>query len=123
MAQSFSSDLKELTSLIEEGIKHKGFSLINVFSPCVTYNKVNTYEWFKERLVKVSDIEGYDPSDRAMAMQTVMKYDGLVTGLIYQNKEQKSYQELVPGYRDTPLTEADLKLSKEKFAELVAEFM
>lgn len=123
VAQSFSSDLKELTSLIEEGIKHKGFSLINVFSPCVTYNKVNTYEWFKERLVKVSDIEGYDPSDRAMAMQTVMKYDGLVTGLICQNKEQKSYQELVPGYRDTPLTEADLKLSKEKFAELVAEFM
>ena len=123
VAQSFSSDLKELTSLIEEGIKHKGFSLINVFSPCVTYNKVNTYEWFKERLVKVSGIEGYDPSDRAMAMQTVMKYDGLVTGLIYQNKEQKSYQELVPGYRDTPLTEADLKLSKEKFAELVAEFM
>lgn len=123
VAQSFSSDLKELTSLIEEGIKHKGFSLINVFSPCVTYNKVNTYEWFKERLVKVSDIEGYDPSDRAMAMQTVMKYDGLVTGLIYQNKEQKSYQELVPGYRDTPLAEADLKLSKEKFAELVAEFM
>jgi 2-oxoglutarate/2-oxoacid ferredoxin oxidoreductase subunit beta len=123
VAQSFSSDLKELTSLIEEGVKHKGFSLINVFSPCVTYNKVNTYEWFKEHLVKVSDIEGYDPSNREMAMQTVMKYNGLVTGLIYQDKEQKSYQELVPGYSATPLSEADLKLSKEKFAELVAEFM
>jgi 2-oxoglutarate ferredoxin oxidoreductase subunit beta len=123
VAQSFSSDLKELTSLIEEGIKHKGFSLINVFSPCVTYNKVNTYDWFKENLVKVSEIEGYDPSDRAMAMQTVMKYKGLVTGLIYQNKEQKSYQELLHGYSETPLAEADLKLSKEKFDELVSEFM
>ncbi|MGP3561029.1 2-oxoacid:ferredoxin oxidoreductase subunit beta [Geobacillus sp. BK01] len=123
VAQSFSSDLKELTSLIEEGVKHKGFSLINVFSPCVTYNKVNTYEWFKEHLLKVNDIEGYDPSNREMAMQTVMKYNGLVTGLIYQNNEQKSYQELVPGYSETPLSEADLKLSKEKFAELVAEFM
>jgi len=123
VAQSFSSDLKELTSLIEEGVKHKGFSLINVFSPCVTYNKVNTYEWFKEHLVKVDDIEGYDPSNREMAMQTVMKYNGLITGLIYQNKEQKSYQELVPGYSEEPLSEADLKLSKEKFAELVAEFM
>ncbi|MGJ3204573.1 2-oxoacid:ferredoxin oxidoreductase subunit beta [Geobacillus thermoleovorans] len=123
VAQGFSSDLKELTSLIEEGVKHKGFALINVFSPCVTYNKVNTYEWFKERLIKVSDIEGYDPSDREMAMQTVMKYDGLVTGIIYQNKEQKSYQELVPGYSEAPLAEAELKMSKEKFAELVAEFM
>ncbi|KPC98678.1 2-oxoglutarate oxidoreductase subunit KorB [Geobacillus sp. BCO2] len=123
VAQGFSSDLKELTSLIEEGVKHTGFALINVFSPCVTYNKVNTYEWFKERLIKVSDIEGYDPSDREMAMQTVMKYDGLVTGIIYQNKEQKSYQELVPGYSEAPLAEAELKMSKEKFAELVAEFM
>lgn len=48
VAQSFSSDLKQLTSLIEEGIKHEGFSLINVFSPCVTFNKINTYDWFKE---------------------------------------------------------------------------
>ncbi|TGU57908.1 2-oxoacid:ferredoxin oxidoreductase subunit beta, partial [Mesorhizobium sp. M00.F.Ca.ET.186.01.1.1] len=47
VAQSFSSDLKGLTDLIEKGIQHEGFSLINVFSPCVTYNKVNTYDWFK----------------------------------------------------------------------------
>ncbi len=53
--------LKDLTALIEAGINHKGFSLINVFSPCVTYNKVNTYDWFKENLTKLSDIEGYDP--------------------------------------------------------------
>jgi 2-oxoglutarate/2-oxoacid ferredoxin oxidoreductase subunit beta len=58
-----------------------------------------------------------------MAMQTVMKYKGLVTGLIYQNKEQKSYQELLHGYSETPLTEADLQLSKEKFDELISEFM
>lgn len=60
VAQSFSSDLKGLTELIEKGIKHEGFSLINVFSPCVTYNKVNTYDWFKENIVPVDTIEGYD---------------------------------------------------------------
>ncbi|MGD7018480.1 2-oxoacid:ferredoxin oxidoreductase subunit beta, partial [Bacillus altitudinis] len=77
VAQSFSTDLKDLTALIEAGIKHKGFSLINVFSPCVTYNKVNTYDWFKENLTKLADVEGYDSSDRSMAMQTLMKHDGL----------------------------------------------
>ncbi|NSL51108.1 2-oxoacid:ferredoxin oxidoreductase subunit beta [Calidifontibacillus erzurumensis] len=123
VAQSFSSDLKELTSLIEAGIKHKGFSLINVFSPCVTYNKVNTYDWFKENLKKLDDIEGYDPSNRNMAMQVLMENHGLVTGLIYQNKEQKSYQELVHGYSEKPLVYADLKISEEKFNELVKEFM
>jgi 2-oxoglutarate/2-oxoacid ferredoxin oxidoreductase subunit beta len=123
VAQSFSSDLKELTSLIEQGINHKGFSLINVFSPCVTYNKVNTYDWFKENLVKLSDVEGYDPSNKEMAMQTLMQNKGLVTGLIYQNKEQKSYQELISGYSEDPLVESDLQLEKDQFEKLVAEFM
>jgi 2-oxoglutarate/2-oxoacid ferredoxin oxidoreductase subunit beta len=123
VAQSFSSDLKELTSLIEQGINHKGFSLINVFSPCVTYNKVNTYDWFKENLVKLSDVEGYDPSNKEMAMQTLMQNKGLVTGLIYQNKEQKSYQQLISGYSEQPLVEADLQLEKDQFEKLVAEFM
>ncbi|MGG0174599.1 MULTISPECIES: 2-oxoacid:ferredoxin oxidoreductase subunit beta [Bacillaceae] len=123
VAQSFSSDLKELTSLIEQGINHKGFSLINVFSPCVTYNKVNTYDWFKENLVKLSDIEGYDPSNKEMAMQTLMQNKGLVTGLIYQNKEQKSYQQLISGYSEEPLVESELQLEKAQFEKLVAEFM
>ena len=76
VAQGFSTDLKELTSLIEQGIKHKGFSFINVFSPCVTYNKVNTYDWFK--LTHLSNIENYDPSKREVAMQTIMEHNGLI---------------------------------------------
>ena len=123
VAQSFSTDLKDLTALIEAGINHKGFSLINVFSPCVTYNKVNTYDWFKENLTKLSDIEDYDQNNRIKAMQTLMEHNGLVTGLIYQNEEQKSYQELVHGYSETSLVHSDLSLSKDKFNELVTEFM
>ncbi|MBM7586918.1 2-oxoglutarate ferredoxin oxidoreductase subunit beta [Bacillus pakistanensis] len=123
VAQSFSSDLKELTALIEAGIQHKGFSVINVFSPCVTYNKINTYDWFKENLTKLSDIEGYDPSNREEAMNTLMRKDGLVTGLIYQNQEQPSYQELVTGYSTEPLAHQDIKLDEQKFDELLKEFM
>ncbi|MEB1810168.1 MAG: 2-oxoacid:ferredoxin oxidoreductase subunit beta [Bacillaceae bacterium] len=123
VAQSFSSDLKELTSLIEQGINHKGFSLINVFSPCVTFNKVNTYDWFKDNLTSLSAIEGYDSSNRMQAMQTLMENNGLVTGLIYQDKEKKSYQELVAGYDENGLSKQDLKLDEEKFNQLMAEFM
>ncbi|MBM6618364.1 2-oxoacid:ferredoxin oxidoreductase subunit beta [Bacillus suaedaesalsae] len=123
VAQSFSTDLKELTALIEAGINHKGFSLINVFSPCVTYNKVNTYDWFKENLTKLSDIEGYDHNNKLVAMQTLMENKGLVTGLIYQNVEQKSYQELISGYSEQPLSKSDLDLSEDQFNDLVAEFM
>ncbi len=123
VAQSFSTDLKDLTALIEAGINHKGFSLINVFSPCVTYNKVNTYDWFKENLTKLGNIEGYDPHNKEVAMQTLMKHNGLVTGLIYQNTEQKSYQEMINGYSEAPLSQAKLEIDEEEFNKLVAEFM
>ncbi|RBW69920.1 2-oxoacid:ferredoxin oxidoreductase subunit beta [Bacillus taeanensis] len=123
VAQSFSSDLKELTALIEQGLQHKGFSLINVFSPCVTYNKVNTYDWFKENLTSLAEIDGYDPQNRITAMQTLMENNGLVKGLIYQDKTKKSYQELAHGYSEKPLVHADLTLQEDKFNELVSEFM
>ena len=123
VAQGFSTDLKELTALIEAGMKHKGFSLINVFSPCVTYNKVNTYDWFKENLTKLSSIENYDSSNREEAMQTLMKHKSLVTGLIYQNTEQRSYQELLTGYSQGPLSKADLNMDETYFDKLVSEFV
>ncbi|GAA0366112.1 2-oxoacid:ferredoxin oxidoreductase subunit beta [Bacillus horti] len=123
VAQSFSSDLKGLTALIEQGIQHKGFSLINVYSPCVTFNKINTYDWFKENITELSSIEGYDPSNRMMAMQTLMEHNGLVTGLIYQNTEKKSYEDMVPGFKPEGLVNQSLEISEDHFSKLCSEFM
>ncbi|MFD1177273.1 2-oxoacid:ferredoxin oxidoreductase subunit beta [Paenibacillus puldeungensis] len=122
VAQSFSSDLKQLTSLIEQGIQHEGFSLINVFSPCVTFNKVNTYDWFKENIINLETIPDYDPSNRAMAMAKLMETGSMITGLIYQNKEKKSYENLVHGFKTEPLVHQQLALSETEFDNLVAEF-
>ncbi|MGM9954897.1 MAG: 2-oxoacid:ferredoxin oxidoreductase subunit beta [Peribacillus sp.] len=123
VAQSFSTDLKDLTAIIEAGINHKGFSFINVFSPCVTYNKINTYDWFKQNLTKLSTIEGYDSTNKEQAMHTLMKHDSLVTGIIYQDSTRSSYQELIPGYADEALNKADLTLDQAHFDKLVEEFM
>ena len=86
IAQGFSKELNELASLIEAGIRHVGFSFINVFSPCVTFNKVNTYDWYSQRLQKVDDLTCYKRPERMSAMQRVMETEGLITGLIYQRK-------------------------------------
>lgn len=123
VAQSFSSDLKQLTELIEAGIKHKGFSFINVFSPCVTFNKVNTYDWFKENIVNLEQFPDYDPSNRMMAMNKIMETGGLLTGLIYQDKNRKSYEDLAVGFKEQGLAKQNLELSREDFDKLVAEFV
>lgn len=122
VAQSVSSDLKQLTRVIEEGIKHKGFSLINVYSPCVTYNKINTYDWFKENLINLDLDENYDQSNRVLAMQKLMEHQGLVTGIIYQNKEGRSYEDMIQGFKKEPLAKQDLKIDRAHFDKLVAEF-
>lgn len=123
VAQGFSSDLQQLTELIERGIQHKGFAFINVFSPCVTYNKINTYDWFKEHLIRLDEVDGYDPHNRILAMKTLMENNGFVTGIIYEDKEKKSYQDLLPGFSETPLARENLQMSEEKFQQLIAEFM
>ncbi|MDQ8733279.1 2-oxoacid:ferredoxin oxidoreductase subunit beta [Paenibacillus sp. LHD-38] len=122
VAQSFSSDLKQLTRLIEEGINHEGFSLINVFSPCVTFNKINTYDWFKENIVNLEQFPDYDPTNRVQAMNKIMETNGMLTGLIYQNKTRKSYEDLVTGFKAEGLAKQNIKITPEEFEKLVAEF-
>lgn len=123
VAQSFSTDIKKMTSIIKEGINHDGFSLINVFSPCVTYNRVNTYDWFKKNIVKVDEVEDYDNSNVHQAMKIFMKNQGLITGLLYQDSEKKSYQKLLKGDQEKPLAQGDLVVDEKKVNKLFKEFM
>jgi len=121
VAQGFSGDLKKTTELIEKGINHKGFSFINIFSPCVSYNKTRDYEWYKQNLVSAEEMEGYDTSDLAWAMKEVTQTNGLITGILHQS-ERPSYQDLIKGYSKEPLVGANLKLSQNLFDNLLKEY-
>lgn len=121
LAQGFSGHTKELTTLIEAGVRHNGFAMINVFSPCVTYNKINTYDWFKEEIVSLADDPDYDPTNLEMAMQKVMASKGMCTGIIYQ-EERPSYTDLLPNAEHPPIVKQDLTIGEERFNDLVAEF-
>ena len=68
VARGYSAEQKHLTDLIKQGIQHKGFSFLDVFSPCVTYNHDNTYQWFRPRVKKLEDDTAFDPADWMAAM-------------------------------------------------------
>lgn len=121
VAQGFSGDPKGLTRLFEEGIQHRGFALINVFSPCVTFNKVNTYEWFRENLVNLDQAPGYDPTDRSGAGRVVSEHDGLVLGIIYR-EERPVYHEALPAVSETPIAQMQIDLPAEERYRLLAGF-
>ncbi|PNZ90930.1 2-oxoacid:ferredoxin oxidoreductase subunit beta [Staphylococcus pettenkoferi] len=123
VAQGFSSDIKNLTKLLEDAINHDGFSFVNVFSPCVTYNKVNTYDWFKEHLTNIDDIEDYDASDKEKAMANVLKYDSLLKGIVYQDTETPSYESQIEQLDETPLTKKDIHIQEDQFNALTQQFV
>ena len=124
VAQGYMINRAELVDLIQQAMDHEGFSFINVFSPCVTYNKHNSYDWFKEHLVALP--EGYDPTDRATALKTLGETDGLVTGLIYQDNSKPSFEKAMAaangGPHPRPLTEDVVKPDQALFDSLCNQF-
>ncbi len=123
VAQGFSSDIKGLTKLIEDAINHDGFSFVNVFSPCVTYNKINTYDWFKENLTSIDDIENYDTTNKQLAIQTVLEHESMLKGIVYQDTETPSYESQIEEMEGTPLAKKDIHISEDKFNELTKQFV
>ncbi|MHB8606283.1 MAG: 2-oxoacid:ferredoxin oxidoreductase subunit beta [Thermoplasmatota archaeon] len=128
VARGFSGDAKGLAELIEGGIAHKGFSLIDVQSPCVTYNKLNTYDWFRERVENLQQI-GHDKSNFVAAVQqavrwpTVEPLGKVPIGVFYQAEGMPTYEDREPAYKVGNPVEAKLGLTKEQQAELVEEFV
>ncbi|HUR70247.1 MAG TPA: 2-oxoacid:ferredoxin oxidoreductase subunit beta [Candidatus Thermoplasmatota archaeon] len=84
LAQGFSGDMKGLTAMYEEAIKHPGFSLVNTFSPCVTFNKVQTYQFYRDSLTTIDGVKvQHDASSKQQAMSRVI--DGnLYNGILYR---------------------------------------
>ncbi|QSO49168.1 2-oxoacid:ferredoxin oxidoreductase subunit beta [Alicyclobacillus mengziensis] len=122
LAQGFSSEVNQLVSLIEQAIQYKGFSLVNVFSPCVTYNKINTYDFFRDNVFNLEKLEGYDPTDYLTAQKAITEHNGLVTGVIYRNDNKVAYEDQIPGYQETPVAQANLELSEDVFAAALKEY-
>jgi len=124
VARGFSSDPNHMSDLIAGGIAHHGFSLIDVFSPCVTYNKINTYPWFKKRVYKLESEAGYDPSHGEAALQKSLEWgDRIPLGLFYQD-EQPTYEDSDPVLRKLgSLAKQPLGVQKELFDSLLEEFM
>ena len=122
VAQAFSGEIHHMAEVFKKAIQHKGFSLVNVFSPCVTFNKLNTYDYFKERLVNLDEDPDYDRHDRQAALRKVMETGGMVIGVIYE-ADKPTYEEQLPGFPEEGLARRPLELQPDDFEALEAQFV
>ena len=85
VARAFTGDTEHLARMITEAIAHRGLSLVDVLQPCVSFNRVNTWEWYQDRCGPLP--EGYDPTDRAAAMKTAYQWgEHIPLGIIYRHE-------------------------------------
>ncbi|RPH51883.1 MAG: 2-oxoacid:ferredoxin oxidoreductase subunit beta [Desulfobacteraceae bacterium] len=102
VARSFSGRAEHLSKIIREGIKHKGFSLIDILQPCVSFNNVNTFDWYRKRMYDLFE-EGYIPDDFNKAMElSGMWGDKIPIGIMYR-KEKPSYTDKIKRLKENTL--------------------
>jgi len=122
IARGFSGKPSHLASLIERGIRHRGFALIDVLSPCVTQNKLDTYEWFKKNTFILEEDSRFNPRDKQQAWSIVDSNGKIPLGLIYE-EEKSSFEELVLPEKEKPIVHSDLKIQASEFEKTMKKFI
>jgi len=120
VARAFVGDIDKTKEILKEAIKHKGYALIDLLCPCVTFNRVNTYQWYKENSYYIDD--AHDPYNQVKAIEMVLDTSHLALGILYMNPNRRPYNENVRIYNEDkrPLYQRDL--NKEKFNQLLESF-
>lgn len=124
VARGFSGDPKHLTGLMKQAIMHRGFALIDIFSPCVTFNHDNDFPFFKQRVKRLED-EEHDPSDWKAACEKAMVWDDTIyTGLFLRVDDAPSLGDLEPVLHEGgPLARRALGLTEDQGRKIIERMM
>jgi len=116
VARAFAGDVAQTKDIIRKAISHKGYALVDILQPCVTYNKLNTYSWFKSKTYYVDS--SYDPHDRMEAIRKASEVERLPLGIFYLNSKP-TFEEKLSVYQESkdPLYKRSPDL--KKLSELI----
>jgi 2-oxoglutarate ferredoxin oxidoreductase subunit beta len=117
VARAFSGHSEQTKELIKQAISHKGFSLVDIFHPCVSFNKINTAKWFADNTYDLD--AAYDPTDQAAAFKKALEETPFPLGVLYVNRTRTPFEQNLPLYKrdTTPLVRRSVSL--EKIAGLI----
>ncbi|MFW9993283.1 MAG: thiamine pyrophosphate-dependent enzyme [Candidatus Odinarchaeota archaeon] len=117
VARVYVGNPEHAKEVFKEAIQHKGYALVDVFQPCVTYNKINTYQWFKSNTYIMED---HDPTDKEAAFKlSTEKKDKLPLGIFYKNPKP-TFEDLNDGYANYKEPLYKRKFDIEKLATLIS---
>jgi 2-oxoglutarate ferredoxin oxidoreductase subunit beta len=124
VARGFSAEQKHLTELIKQAIQHKGFSFLDVFSPCVTYNHDNTFPWFRPRVRKLEDNPEYDRSDFQAAVEKSLLWgDEIPIGVFFERTDVPAAHDAEPVLKPGPLVQQSARIPAEVAKSFIDELI
>ena len=120
VARAFAGDIDYLSQIIKQGINHRGFALIDILQPCVSFNHKNTYQWYKERVYKLEQDGNYDPSDKNAAFKKAQEWgEHIPTGVFFREDRPTYESEFSALRKDTLVSQPIEPLKTERLlAEL-----
>ena len=104
VGRTHTGDMKHMISMMTAAIEHKGFAMLEVMQPCVTYNKINTLKWYREKSYDLAEDGSFDPTDRMSAMARALEWgERFPIGLIYRNSSRPAMSDSVGVLSGGPL--------------------
>ena len=123
VARASAGNPKHMTDVMIKAIDHKGYALVDILQPCVTYNKKNTYAWYKDRAYVVNDEAGYDPRDKVAAFKKAHEWEEKIPiGILYQ-ESRPTYEEQVTVLKQGTLLSQGLGHPIDKLERIKQDFV
>ncbi|GEP66313.1 2-oxoglutarate ferredoxin oxidoreductase subunit beta [Clostridium beijerinckii] len=120
VARAFSGDMDQLVSIMKEAISYKGYAMVDIFQPCVTFNHINTFSFYKNRVYSLD--ENYDPSNKLAALEKAMEFgDKIPTGILYREDKESFSERNVVLNKDTALI--DRPFNPSIIEELISQLV
>lgn len=101
VARAYAADREQTKTIMKAAIQHHGFSLVDIFQFCVSYNKVNTHHWFKENTYYLP--EDHDPENREQALHKALDEEKLCLGIVYRNRRKASFEDSIGFHDKSPM--------------------
>jgi 2-oxoglutarate ferredoxin oxidoreductase subunit beta len=120
ISRGFSKEMKHLTKMIADGVRHEGFALVDVLQPCVTFNRKNTYEWFSKRVYKLEETD-HDATNKQAAFLKSLEWDDRIPIGLFYREARPTYEDDLPQIAETPL--ARQRIEDIDIRTLMAEFV
>jgi 2-oxoglutarate ferredoxin oxidoreductase subunit beta len=118
VARAFAGDREGTKELFRRALRHRGYALIDVFQPCVSFNKVNTYEWFREHTYSLE--KDHEPGDRGAALTRALETERLPLGLLYLAPQRPTFEETTGLYDDDRSPLFTRTIPRDRLAKLIA---